>query len=265
MGYQMQRIASATQTRQIIIGSVVPLEKGNDMPWHIEHRGSEFAVVETRTDQDHGTFATIKQAETRLASLCGPVTAAVVSQSDLPIASQDLGWDGQAAEQRVQKWASTDGTPETIDWDRYAQAFFYRDDDADPQTFGAYKLGFADDLDGDLHAVPRGIFAVAGVLNGARGGVEIPEDQQTKVRDAVAAYYTRMASQFEDESIIPPWEASIQGAADMSMTDSAPDMTQKMQEINARLEAHEERIMELEGAVAELMTADLQVDDLMEV
>jgi len=122
--------------------------------------------------------------------------------SDLPIAPRDTTWDAAAADKRVQDYA---GGKDNMDWAKYAKAFFYVDE-ADKELLGSYKLGFADVIDGSLVAVPKGIFAVAGVLNGARGGADIPESDAMEIKDKVSAYYSRMAKEFNDDSIKAPFE-----------------------------------------------------------
>lgn len=132
------------------------------------------------------------------------LVAAVIGEADLPLAGRDHEWDGSAAGQRVAEWArDEDGE---LDGEKYGRAFFWRDPDADEDLVGSYKLGFADIVDGELVAVPRGVFAVAGVLDGARGGADIPVEDQDRIRGRVAAYYRKMAEQFDDPSIVVPWD-----------------------------------------------------------
>jgi len=122
--------------------------------------------------------------------------------SDLPIAPRDTAWDAAAADKRVQEYA---GGKDNMDWAKYAKAFFYVDE-TNKELLGSYKLGFADVIDGSLVAVPKGIFAVAGVLNGARGGADIPESDAMEIKDKVSAYYARLAKEFNDDSIKAPFE-----------------------------------------------------------
>ena len=125
---------------------------------------------------------------------------------DLPLYDRDYSWNSSAALGRVRKWASSDGSgdKDTMDWPKYSKAFFWYDPD-DDESFGGFKLPFADITDGKLWAVPRGIFAVAGVLQGARGGVDISEVDQDHIKDVVDRYYEKMRETFDDESIIVPW------------------------------------------------------------
>ncbi len=125
---------------------------------------------------------------------------------DLPLASRDRPWDAVEAEGRVRRWA---GGPdrENIDWNRFFRGFFWRAS-PDADRFGDYKLAYADVINGTLTAVPRAIFAVAAVLQGARGGVDVPEADLPRLRRVVSAWYADMRSEFDDDSIIAPWEAA---------------------------------------------------------
>lgn len=126
--------------------------------------------------------------------------------ADLPLYDRDTSWDSTEALGRVREWASSDGSGEadSIDWDAYKKAFFWYDDE-DDSSFAGFKLPFADITDGELYAVPRAIFAVAAVLQGARGGVAIGPEDEDHVKDTVDRYYEKMRDEFDDDSIVPPW------------------------------------------------------------
>lgn len=124
----------------------------------------------------------------------------VSGATDLPIGPREREWDADAAEARVRSWSDSTDEPSA----RYRQAFFWFDSEAADQ-FGSYKLGFADVINGRLTAIPRGIFAAAAVLSGARGGVDVGGDAAA-VRSRVAGYYARLRREFDDESIVAPWE-----------------------------------------------------------
>jgi hypothetical protein len=81
---------------------------------------------------------------------------------------------------------------------RYRKAHLWYDAENE-DNFTAYKLLIADVIDGQLTAVPRGIIAAAGVVDGARGGLDVPDSDLPKLRRHLARYYTKM-----DES--PPWK-----------------------------------------------------------
>ncbi len=124
------------------------------------------------------------------------------SFGDLPLGPRGRKWDRTAADKRVRKWADADDKPNA----KYRRAFFWFDAEAAGE-FGAYKLQFADVLEGSLVAIPRGIFAAAGAIQGSRGGVDIPEDDVSKVKAHIGRYYAKMRREWEDETVQPPWKS----------------------------------------------------------
>ncbi|RMI13887.1 hypothetical protein [Cellulomonas triticagri] len=119
---------------------------------------------------------------------------AVTAFQDLPLADRDRAWDGAAAERRVRAWAGVEEEPN----ERYRDAHVWYDADA-KQNLTAYKLLIADVVDGRLVAVPRGVFAAAAVLQGSRGGIDIPAKDADRARSHLAKYYAKL-----DDA--PPWE-----------------------------------------------------------
>lgn len=112
---------------------------------------------------------------------------AVTSFQDLPLAVRDRPWDGDAADERVREWADATEEPDA----RYRDAHVWYDADNKDQ-FGAYKLLIADVIDGRLMAVPRGIMAAGNVMQGARGGVDLPKADIDRVKSHLAKYYDKM-------------------------------------------------------------------------
>ncbi len=113
---------------------------------------------------------------------------------DLPLADQDREWDGAAAEKRVRSWADAESGPN----DDYRSAHVWYDGDK-RDNFTAYKLLIADVIDGTLTAVPRGVMAAGAVMDGSRGGVDLPDGDVDRVKSHLAKYYRKM-----DRT--PPWE-----------------------------------------------------------
>jgi hypothetical protein len=125
----------------------------------------------------------------------------VVTFQDLPLADEKRRWSADAAERRVRRWAGADGEEGLASRrarERYRRAFVWWDRRA-ADTFGAYKLQIADVLGGELRAVPRAVMSAGGVLEGARGGVDIPEAERRRCRSHLARYYRAMGR-------VPPWE-----------------------------------------------------------
>jgi len=111
----------------------------------------------------------------------------VTQFQDLPLADRDREWDGDAADKRVRRWADAQDEPTA----KYRDAHVWHDAPKDDE-FGAYKLLIADVIDGKLTAVPRGIMAAGNVMQGARGGVNLPEGDIDRVKSHLARYYEKM-------------------------------------------------------------------------
>ncbi|MEM4462312.1 MAG: hypothetical protein QW695_05535 [Candidatus Bathyarchaeia archaeon] len=130
-----------------------------------------------------------------------------------PLADMDREWDADAAEMRIRKWASSDGSgdKDKIDWSKYRRAFAWYDHE-NPENFGSYKLPHHDVVDGRLVTVWRGVVAAMAALMGARGGVDIPDEDRRAV-------YNHLRAHYEDFDREPPEfreahrdEASTEGA-----------------------------------------------------
>ena len=119
---------------------------------------------------------------------------AVTAFQDLPLADRDRPWDGDAADKRVRKWADATDEPDA----RYRDAHVWYDA-GNKDEFGAYKLLIADVVDARLKAVPRGVMAAGNVMQGARGGVDLPRSDVPRVKSHLAKYYAKMGD-------TPPWD-----------------------------------------------------------
>jgi HK97 family phage prohead protease len=106
---------------------------------------------------------------------------------DLSLADRDRPWDANSALSRVKQLTDSEEKPGKD----YKDGFFWFDR-ADKENFGAYKLPFADVIDGKLVAIPRGIFAAAAAMQGARGGVDIPDAERAAVERHINRYYNKM-------------------------------------------------------------------------
>ncbi|MCW2806832.1 MAG: hypothetical protein JWQ93_787 [Marmoricola sp.] len=119
---------------------------------------------------------------------------AVTSFQDFPLADRGREWDGDAAEKRVRRWAGAEDEPN----EKYRDAHVWYDAEK-KDNFTAYKLLIADVIDDKLVAVPRGVMAAGNVMQGGRGGVDLPEKDIPRVRSHLPKYYKKMGE-------TPPWE-----------------------------------------------------------
>jgi hypothetical protein len=119
---------------------------------------------------------------------------AVTTFQDLPMTDRDREWDGDAAEKRVRSWAAAEEEPNT----KYRDAHLWYDP-GNKDNFTAYKLLIADVVDGNLRAVPRGVMAAGNVMQGGRGGVDVPDSDVKTLKNHLAKYYEKLGDQ-------APWE-----------------------------------------------------------
>ncbi|WP_396930128.1 hypothetical protein [Mycolicibacterium sp.] len=111
----------------------------------------------------------------------------VTAFKDLPLTDRERKWDGDAAEKRVRKWADAQDGPN----EKYREAHVWYDSD-NKDNFTAYKLLIADVVDGKLTAVPRGIMAAGAIMQGSRGGIDLPANDIDRVKSHLAKYYAKM-------------------------------------------------------------------------
>jgi HK97 family phage prohead protease len=131
-----------------------------------------------------------------------PEIKTVTPYQNLDLGDREEAWDGDQVRLRLREWA---GGVNDMDWDKYQKGFFWRES-GEPELFQSYKLPYADVVDGELVAIPRGIFAVAGSIQGARGTPpDIPANDIERIKNNVDRYYAKMRSEFEDDSLIAPW------------------------------------------------------------
>jgi len=118
---------------------------------------------------------------TMTAAQPGDTTAGPTTFRDFPLI--DRPWDSAAAILRVRAFVGATDTPNQ----RYRQAFFWYNSE-ESGNFGAYKLPFADVVDGRIVANIRGVNAANGAMSGARGGVQIPEADRPRVQSHIDRY-----------------------------------------------------------------------------
>lgn len=142
------------------------------------------------------------------------LVAAITGSTDLPVASRDRSWDGDAARQRIfELFTGDDGE---VDTSGVARAFLWHDPDSDDaQNMSSWKLPFADVLNGHLEIVPAGVAALAG--GRGVGAADIPEEIQDRLQARVCALYDRVRREFEDWPTCPFDEDDVNASAEAAL------------------------------------------------
>lgn len=144
-----------------------------------------------------------------MGSYAGLEIEAATSAGDFPLSDRERAWDVAAADRRIRKWASSDGSGSKtkMDWGKYARAHFWHDN-SNGKGFGAYKLPFCDVINGEVTAIWRGVTAAAAAMSGSRGGVNIPASDRGAVKAAIGRYYAKARKKYNDNSISTPWSSA---------------------------------------------------------
>lgn len=138
--------------------------------------------------------------------------AAATGDTGLPIADRNTPWDSTKAQTAVKMWA--DGDPAKL-----KRAYLWVDPSKDPANVTSYKLQVATLIGDRLTIVPDAVFAVAAVLQGARGGVDIPEADVAGVKSKVEALYSAMEKKF-DQPYQVPWATASGEPEELSEADT---------------------------------------------
>jgi hypothetical protein len=123
-------------------------------------------------------------------------TKSVGASRNLSLAPDSRDWDSDAAVKRIRTKTDSKDTPSAS----YKKYFFWYDAD-DKDNFGAYKMPFADVVDGEIKAVPSAVNAAYAAMKGARGGVNIPSGDRSSVLSAINSYRKKMGvGEHDDDS-----------------------------------------------------------------
>ncbi len=166
-----------------------------------------------------------------------------VTTTKLSLAPRDRNWDGTQAEQRIRQYTNSIEAP-SEDYRKYFMYF----DGQNPDLFGSYKLLYADIINGEPYIIPRAVFAIAGILNGARGGVDISDNDKNRIKPVINQLYKRMSEEFEDDSIISPLTKSFESLKDIEQTlkaygfsnNEAKTLISKVKEFSSKRDAGED-------------------------
>lgn len=209
---------------------------------------AEFSVVPVPANAEAAITARSLKLTKKEVAAFGLVFKGAIS-TDLPTADEDTVWDSGAAVKAVKAWASDDQG--NIDFKKYRKAFFWVDPaNADKQ--GGYKLPFATIVDGKLVAVWAAVAAVMAVLNGARGGVDIPDADKAAVYTQVKKYYAKF------EKDVPDMTKAAKEVVEDEAVDTEDVVTDENNDDVVQEDTEE---VETKGAIADELEEDASADE----
>lgn len=133
----------------------------------------------------------------------------------LPLAPRDSVFDNDDAVKRIAAWASV--APQGTNVDMLRRAFMWYDPNLPPTDPTSYRLPVGDIINGELTLIYHAIYAAAALLSGAHGGLPgIDENDRGQLRNIISEIYPEMAREFNDSSILAPWDRSSQPGVQMS-------------------------------------------------
>ena len=130
-----------------------------------------------------------------------------------PIAPRNAEFDADDAVSRIEQWAGigTDGA----DANKLASMFLWVNTENRPLLGReGYRLPWGDIIDGKPYLIYHAIYAAAALLSGGHGGLpNIPDNDKARLRSVVSDIYARLAKEFQDPSVMAPWDVAEAKAA----------------------------------------------------
>lgn len=120
---------------------------------------------------------------------------AVAPTKNYAVAPDDTAWSGSKAREDIKRLTGSEDSPSSS----FKNAFFWYDA-SNADNFTAYKMPFVADVGGSLKIIPKGVFAAAAAVQGARGGLNIPASDMSAVKAKIEKCYSKMdkPSPFDD-------------------------------------------------------------------
>ena len=186
----------------------------------------EHAKLKKAFDLLEEEYATLKVSKEEKSVEASTEERTITGFADLPLAAEDVPWDWNTTAQDEVLGKGLDN------WDRYKRAHLYLDPEKAQDSKSAYKLPFARMINGELRVVFRGVVAAMAALNGARGGVDMPDNEKPKAHAHLVKYYEKFGKDapelksISDTENNPNTKSSAENENVDSRTRHGEDMTE---------------------------------------
>ena len=135
-------------------------------------------------------------------ALLDDLDAAATGSDDLPLATDDAEWDPEAAHERMVEFSAVtgeDGEVTSHDLGLLGAGHLWRDEALAEDDVSAYRIPFADIVEGTLMAVPAGVsWAVSEVASLVEAGTVGPDEGEAML-DVLEDYLDRLAGDDLDD------------------------------------------------------------------
>jgi HK97 family phage prohead protease len=155
----------------------------------------------------------------------------VISFQNLDLADKSTAWNASAAIKRLQDFCKEPN-------DMYMKGFLWVDK-TKSKSFEAYQLPIADIVDGKMLAIPRAIYAAAGVLQGTKSGIDIPSTDIDGIKMNLSKYYSKL-------EIVAPWDD------DNAKSQAMIDAIETVKDVNEFLRTRGLNNIERTGIIAKI-------------
>jgi phosphoinositide 3-/4-kinase-like protein len=138
------------------------------------------------------------------ANIAAGATFAVNGQGwhGAPIAPREALFNADDAAKRIEGWANGDPA-------KMAKMFLWVADSPNDPLIGrrGFRLPWGDIVDNKPYLIYHAIYAAAALLQGGHGGLpNIPDEEKAKLRSVISSIYEELAQQFNDPSMVAPWD-----------------------------------------------------------
>lgn len=148
-------------------------------------------------------------------------------------AAEETSFEYRSAVERIRAWASSDdtGNEETIDWNKFRRAFAWFDP-RKPRNVDSYKLLHHDVIDSELKSVWRGAADSMIRLLGAKGSVDIPDNDKMAVYNHLCRHYNEFEKNIPDFKIYQDQEIESLNTEEITEDDINEIVTNVLKIIN---------------------------------
>ncbi len=144
-------------------------------------------------------------------SMQGVQSKTVCGNTNFPLTSKDTEWDGGKADKQIVEWITKDNGD--YDFGKLQKICFYYDADVisssdatQAQKLSDHKLPYCYIENGKPQICVQRVFDIAGVLNGAHGGLKGVSDADiASIKKKVTTLYNRIAKAENDDTIKAPF------------------------------------------------------------